>query len=133
VSVSIATYRCYLTSPISTTPTHTHTHTQWTAHWTNLFAPFSQLSMNLRDGCRKRRAGYGYNPRWQTDSNRWRLVVAACSTEPRYVLDWIRRPDVKNKVKCSVHCHATEFDCGNFCGLEDRTELYQDTSAKPRN
>ena len=30
---------------------------------------------------------------------------------------------MKNKVKCSVHCHATEFDCGNLYGLEDGTEI----------
>jgi hypothetical protein len=30
---------------------------------------------------------------------------------------------LKNKVKCWVHCHATEFDCGNLCNLEIRTEI----------
>lgn len=30
---------------------------------------------------------------------------------------------LKNKVKCSVHCHATEFDCGNLRNLGTRTEI----------
>jgi hypothetical protein len=30
---------------------------------------------------------------------------------------------IKNKVKCSVHCHATEFDCGNLSNLQTRTEI----------
>ena len=30
---------------------------------------------------------------------------------------------LKNKVKCSVHCHATEFDCHNLSELAFRTEV----------
>lgn len=30
---------------------------------------------------------------------------------------------MKNKVKCSVHCYATEHDCGNLSELAIRTEL----------
>jgi len=30
---------------------------------------------------------------------------------------------LKNKVKCSVHCHATEFDCHNLSELAIRTEV----------
>jgi primase-polymerase (primpol)-like protein len=30
---------------------------------------------------------------------------------------------IKNKVKCSVHCHATEFDCENLSNLQTRTEI----------
>jgi len=30
---------------------------------------------------------------------------------------------IKNKVKCSVHCHSTEFDCGNLSNLQTRTEI----------
>jgi hypothetical protein len=30
---------------------------------------------------------------------------------------------LKNKVECSVHCHATEFDCRSLCNLETRTEI----------
>ena len=30
---------------------------------------------------------------------------------------------MKNKVECSVHCHATEFDCHNLSELAIRTEM----------
>jgi hypothetical protein len=30
---------------------------------------------------------------------------------------------IKTMVKCSVHCHATEFDCGNLSNLQIRTEM----------
>ncbi|KAA8892790.1 hypothetical protein FN846DRAFT_896549 [Sphaerosporella brunnea] len=30
---------------------------------------------------------------------------------------------LRNRVQCSVHCHASEFDCGNLSGLQDRTQI----------
>ena len=32
-------------------------------------------------------------------------------------------PLFKEGNKCSVHCHSDDHDCGNFGGLEQRTEI----------